>query len=272
LTRSPEPITTGTSPNTDLTQQERLELEKRQLEATLEQLRMHYSDRYPDVVRATHRLEEINAQLNSLPPDPVNRNPDASEKTSLTAVRLELIDKEMKRLAAEQNHIQSQIKSYQEKVDAAPIREEQLVELTRNYEISRQHYQALLDKSFNVNMAADLEEKQKAERFIVLDPAQIPEKPAKPNRKKLILLAGLVALGFSIFCVLVREELSPAVKTEMELKSLLPAGVRVWGFIPRIEVISDVRRERRLAICASLACILLSVALIRVIWQIHPLR
>jgi polysaccharide biosynthesis transport protein len=272
VTRAPPPVPVGTGPNIDLTQRERLELQKRQLEATLEQLRAHYSDLYPDVVRAGHRLEEINAQLSSLPADPVGHGSDASAEKPVAAVRLDLIEKEMKRLKAEQDRIQSQIESYQAKVDAAPIREQQLVELTRNYDMSKQHYQALLDKSFNIDMAADLEQKQKAERFRVLDPAQIPEKPVKPNRKKLIVFSGFLALGFSIFCVFGKEELSPAIKTEMELKSLLPVGVRVWGFIPRIEVASDARRERRWAICASLVCILLSLALIRVIWEIHPLR
>lgn len=272
LTRSAEPITAGAKPDVNATERGRLEWEKRQLQATLQQLREHYSNRYPDVVRATRRLEEINAQLKSLPADnPVDHSSDATGEESATAVRLELIDKEMTRLKAEQDHIQSQITAYQAKVDAAPLREQELVELTRNYETSKQHYQVLLDKSFNIDMAVDLEQKQKAERFTVLDPAQVPEKPVKPRRKLLIPLSSLAALGLSIFCVLAKEGLSPAIKTEIELKSLLPAGVPVMGLIPRIEVASDARRDRRLAIFASLVCILLCLALISVIWEMHPI-
>ena len=43
----------------------------------------------------------------------------------------------MERLKGEQNRIQSQIAAYQAKIDAVPLREEQLVELTRNYDISK---------------------------------------------------------------------------------------------------------------------------------------
>lgn len=271
LTHSIEPIPASANPHVVLTPRQHLELEKRQLEATIEQLREHYSDRYPDVVRATRRLEEINAQLNSLPPDPVDPSAKASEEKSDVAVRLELIDKEMKKLEADRDRIQSQIESYQRKIDAAPIREQELVELTRNYDTSKVHYQALLDKSFNIAMAADLEQNQKAERFRVLDPARVPEKPVKPPRKKLIPASAFLAFGLSIFCVFVKEELSPVVRTETELRSLLPAGVLVWGLIPRIEVASDTRRARLWAMCASLACILLCVAIFGVIREIRPL-
>jgi polysaccharide biosynthesis transport protein len=273
LTSLPEALLAGAAgkPNINLTQRGRLELEKRQLEETIEQLRGHYGERYPDLVRATRRLEDTNAQLNSLPADAIEHSPDTTREESTTAVRLEVIDNEMKRLKAEENHVQSQIEAYQTKVDATPIREQQLVELNRNYDISKQRYQNLLDKSFNIDMAADLEQKQKGERFTVLDPAQVPQKPVKPRRKLLIPLCSLAALGFSLLYVLARKTLSPSIQTEMDLKSLLPVGVRVMGHIPHIEIPSDTRRQRRWAISAFVVCVVLCLALIGVIWDIHQL-
>jgi polysaccharide biosynthesis transport protein len=269
LTSLPESVPTGANPDVNLTERGRVELEKRQLETSLQQLRERYSDSYPDVVTATSRLEELNTRLKSLPADPVDRTAKETDEPSANAVRLELINKEMKTLKAQQDQIQSQMADYQAKVDAAPLRDEQLVELTRNYDISRKNYQDLLDKSFSIDMAADLEQKQKGERFTVLDPAQVPEKPIKPRRKMLILLSGLAALVISIFFVLAREALSPAIKTEMELKSLLPKGARIIGLIPRIQIAADARRDRRLAISAFLVSVLLCLALIRIIWHIR---
>lgn len=266
-----EPTVGGGLPYVAHTQRERLESEKHQLEASIEQLRARYSGRYPDLARATHRLEEVNAQLNSLPADSLASGSGTAPEKSDSTVRLELLEKEMRRLEADRERIQSQLDSYQAKVDASPIREQELVQLTRNYDISKLHYQALLDKSFNIDMAADLEQNQKAERFRVLDPARVPEKPVKPPRRKLIPASALVALAFSIFCIIMKEGLSPVVKTETELKSLLPAGVQIWGFIPRIEVASDARRARHWVIGASILCLLLCAAIFQVIRGIHPL-
>jgi polysaccharide biosynthesis transport protein len=271
LTRAPTALPTNNG-NADLTPRERLELEKHQLETTVEQLREHYSDRYPDLARAEHRLEGINAQLSSMPLESTHLNAAGIEEKPVVPVRFELIEQEMKKLEDAQDKIQSQIEAYQAKVDAAPIREQELIELTRNYDISKQHYQTLLDKTFTIGMAADLEQNQKAERFRVLDPASVPQKPIKPNRKRLIPLSALAALGLTIFFLVVKEEVSPAIKTEMELKSLLPAGVHVWGLIPHIQVLSDTRRQRRLAAFASLTCIVLCMALVEIIRLIQPFR
>jgi uncharacterized protein involved in exopolysaccharide biosynthesis len=112
-------------------------------------------------------------------------------------------------------------------------------------------------------------EKQQAEPFTVLDVAEVPEKPIRPRRKLLILLSSSVAFGLSIFCVLAKDRINPAVNTEMELNTLLPKGARIIGLIPRIEITSDARRDRQLTIFASIVCALLCLALISVIWKIH---
>jgi polysaccharide biosynthesis transport protein len=269
LTRQPGPVPPGANPDVGLTERERAESEKRQLELSIEQLRARYSDDYPDLIRANSELEEINARLASLPAEPAVQAPPKTDVPSATSVRLQLIDKEMKRLNAEDNQMQAQMADYQAKVDAAPLREEQLVELTRNYDTSKQNYQSLLNESFGIDMAADLEQKQKGERFTVLDPAQVPTKPFSPRRKRLIALSSLAAFGLSIFAVIAKQTLSPAIQTETELKSLLPKGARIIGVVPRIEIAADGRQNRRLAISASLVCILLGLALISVIWRIH---
>jgi hypothetical protein len=85
----------------------------------------------------------------------------------------------------------------------------------------------------------------------------------------LISLSSSVAFGLSSFCVLAKEKLNPAIKTEMELKSLLPKGARIMGLIPRIESASDALRDRRLAIFACVVCVVLCLALIGVMWEIH---
>jgi succinoglycan biosynthesis transport protein ExoP len=267
LTQLPQPIpATGSA---GLTEDERLEQEKRQLEGDIEQLRLQYSDRYPDVVRMTHRLDSVKAKLAAHPAETMDRTKTAEKPASATTVHLELVDKEMKRLKAEQAKMQAQISGYQAKLDAAPMREQELIELTRNYDTSKQHYQALLDKSFSISMASDLEQKQKAERFTVLDPAQVPVVPSKPKRAMLIPVSTLAALGFAIFAVVAKEVISPAIKTESELKSLLPTGIRVAGFIPAIRTAADDRADRRLATIASAVCVVLFLIEAGVLWKIH---
>jgi polysaccharide biosynthesis transport protein len=271
LTRLPQSAVPNGAPEVTLTKRGRLEAEKRQVESELRRLRETYSDKYPDVVKSERRLQEVTAELSSVPEDFVTDNSGSSSEASTTSVRLEIIDKDLKRLKIEQSRIQGQMSAYQAKADAAPLREQQLVELNRNYDVSKQHYQALLDKSFNIEMAVSLEQKQKGERFTVLDPAQVPERPVKPRRKMLLCVALLVSLVLPCFVVVGRDMLNSTIKTDVELKSLIPNRVRILGQIPRIEAISDRRRRVRLGLVAVLASILLCAYSAWLVWQMRAL-
>ncbi len=269
LARVPDTVSSANKNDADVTERGRLLLEKRKLESAIQQLREQYSDRYPDLVRANARLMDLDQQL-ALSLSNAPENPQTNDGiVSPTTVRLELLDKELKRLNAEQQRIQAQIDSYQAKIDAAPLREQQLVELTRNYDISKQHYQALLDKSFNIDMAADLEEKHKAERFTVIDAAQPAEKPVKPKRKFLIPFAAIAALGLSILPVAAKYILSPAVKNEEELKTMIPARVQIMALIPHVQIARDRKRCSQFNVMASLTCVILLLALLDVLWRIR---
>ncbi len=59
LTRLPQSAVPNGAPEVTLTKRGRLEAEKRQVESELRRLRETYSDKYPDVVKAERRLQEV---------------------------------------------------------------------------------------------------------------------------------------------------------------------------------------------------------------------
>lgn len=271
LSRLPEAAAPAGAPTTSLSRRARVETEKRQVESDLRRLKESYSERYPDVIKLKRRLTELTAELESLPQESTDAARKGGTEVSSTSVRLEIIEKEEARLNAEQTRLQSQLSSYQTKLDATPLREQQLVELSRNYEVSKQHYQTLLDKSFNIEMAASLEQKQKAERFTVLDPAQVPEKPVKPRRKALLLLAALFSFALPCAVVIGRDMVAGRISTETELKGMIPKGARIVALIPRIETAADRRGKLLVAVSAVFTCALLCASIMWLVWQMRPL-
>jgi len=247
-----------------LTERGRLLQEKSRLENELWTLKRQFTDTYPDVVTVSDQLKEVNRQLSALPP-PVAGSTESLD--SNTQVRLGLIDAEMQRLKKQEAAIQQQMSSYQANVDAVPMLETELAELTRNYDASRQNYQSLLDKTFSAGMAEDLERKQQAERFRILDLATTPQKPFKP--KRLPLMAGAIVFGclLSAGAVIGLDFLKGTVKSEDELKSFIPSGVKIIGTIPPIISKADARRRRLVAVqslaFAAVAITALALFLIR---------
>jgi hypothetical protein len=151
------------------------------------------------------------------------------------------------------------------------MREQELSELTRDYEISKEHYRSLLDKTFSAEMATELERRQQGERFTILDEARAPERPFKPNRLALMFASLVAGLGCSIGMVLVREAVRGTIKAERELKALLPATVSFLGSVPSIETNTDRRQRRRFQVFAITASLMACLAVAVILWKVHPI-
>jgi polysaccharide chain length determinant protein (PEP-CTERM system associated) len=250
----------------------RLEEQEHKLSEQLADLRSRYSDEYPDVVQTGDRLMEVRQQLAKLPPDSTDvlekRESVSASNKNRNSSRLLVTNNEIARLQAEQQDILAKIKEYQAKVDAAPLREQELNELGRDYRSSTVRYQSVLDKTLTADMAEQMERAQEVERFSILDPAQIPDKPFKPHRLRWIILGApgcflLAALLAIFFETVVRGKIG----TERALQELLPESISVVGRIPEMETSSATRRERQLAIVAIsgslICCLIMSLFLIR---------
>src|SRR5689334_15070684 len=248
LSRGLENSSTGTDKTVPvLTERGRLEVERRQLKGQLQDLQNRYTSAHPEVVDVAARLQRVETRLKSLPPDP----PVVVEQDSTAVtVRLQILDREAKRLTEDQKRITGQMASYRAKVDAVPVREQEMAELNRNYSVSKDHYQSLLDKTFSAGMAADLEKKQQAEHFTILDVAQVPEKPFKPRRSLMFLGSLLGALALSLGLAYAKDMLNDTLNLERELKAMLPANVPLLAAIPQLQVAADRRRSIRFAVFA----------------------
>jgi polysaccharide chain length determinant protein (PEP-CTERM system associated) len=206
-----------------------LRLDLSQEQAHLTDLLTHATPVHPDVVASKNKIEELKEQLKTLPSTISGEGVDRPVQA-----RLQVIQKEREHLAEEQAAIKTRLNSYQDKVDAIPLRQEQLSGLTRDYESARDHYRSLLEKSYSAQMASELESKQDAERFEVLDPAQAPEQPAAPNRPLLWGVSALVALAGGFVLAYGREHIDNTVKTETDLIKILPVEIELVGSISNI--------------------------------------
>lgn len=253
------------SQSAPLTDRDRLLQEKHRLENERWNLKRQFTDTYPDVITVNEQLKDLNARL-AVMPEPAKNSIESYDPN--TRVRITLIEKEIQRHKAEMAMLQQQMQTYQWKVDSVPVLETQLAELTRNYEASRQNYQSLLDKTFSAGMSEELERKQQAERFTVLDLAKTPEKPVSPKRIPIMIATLIVAAIIPTGLVIAMHLLNNSIKSEAELKDMLPPGIPILGMIPPIESKLDVRRKRYLyvqTIVVSLAtCIALAIFLTKV--------
>jgi polysaccharide chain length determinant protein (PEP-CTERM system associated) len=250
------------APAAPVTERQQLLAEKRDIDRKLADLRKTYTSEFPDIVSLNKRLEQVNARLQQLPADKPQEIARSTDN-----VQLSLLDREISRLNDEQKQIKAQMNMYRSKMDAAPIRQQEMLDLSRNYQVSSNDYASLLEKTTASQLAAELEKRQKAERFTILDAATVPEHPFKPNRPLLMSVAFFGALCLSVLAAVAKDLLSRTVQGEQDLLKILPAGVPVLAVIPAIHSSTTLRRRRTLAITAAVlalvACGLEVVMLLR---------
>src|SRR5262249_37407039 len=92
------------------------------------------------------------------------------------------------------------------------------------------------ERKLSASMATDLERSQQGERFTLIDKARVPDSPAKPPRKILYAVAGILSLIISALVILARRLPKDTMLGEWELTP----GVIVLGRVPRIET-TDLR-------------------------------
>jgi polysaccharide chain length determinant protein (PEP-CTERM system associated) len=152
------------------------------------------------------------------------------QQTERLKAQLAAADREINERQQENQYLIQEIQATQSRLRRVPIREQEMAALTRDYEISKANYKSLLDKFYAAEMANDMERRQKAERFTVLEPARVPQRPVKPTRQFLAGIGCLLALVASVVAGFVWEIKKNTILGEWEV----PASIPVQGRVPSI--------------------------------------
>jgi polysaccharide chain length determinant protein (PEP-CTERM system associated) len=221
--------------------------------AEIATLRLRYRDGYPDIQallqkqaaleKAVSEEAAANAGETPAPNDKkvstvaslANSDPTLvteKEKVASLKSQIALTDREIEDLDQRRERVLRDVGAVQSRMDKLPMREQELASLTRDYEASKANYKSLLDKKLAAEMAANMERWQKAERFVMLDVARVPEKPASPNRPVFMTGGVLLSLAMAAGIAFLLETRRNVFLGEWEL----PAGTVVVGRVPKMLV------------------------------------
>jgi len=207
------------------------------------------SDKHPDIIRLKREIRELEKQLAEGHKTGNKGNPSGGRTninpayTSLKT-QIETAAMDIRSLQQQSGQIRSQMGAYQGKLNRAPMLEADYKGLLSDYENAKNKYNDIMNKLLEARVAQGMEESQKAERFTIIEPAALPEKPEKPNRPK-ILLAGLfLSLFAGVALVFAQETLDRSIKTETDLNSL--AGVPVLSVMPFLINVVEEKRSWKL--------------------------
>jgi polysaccharide chain length determinant protein (PEP-CTERM system associated) len=229
------------------------------LRAQLTDLSSRYTDRHPDVRKVKEEIAKTEKLRDQLSASVKNKTdggtdssntfigaaPDATQAALLAPVESQLRSNQLEITNRERSiaALKAKVEDYQSRLNQEPIREQQLADLTRGYDQSKLNYDDLLKKKNESSMATSMERLQQGERFRVVDPPSLPQKPEFPNRLKFCGIGLGLGLALGIFVAGALEMLDDRLHTAKEIKGLLPADV--IGEIPAIVNVTDERIAKR---------------------------
>ena len=223
------------------------------LRQDLADLRMRFSDKYPDVMHLKAEVARLERQVFEAKRDDTPTKSVLAEKLPAPSIAnphavqtreaLSQVDVEITALKEEEKYLRTAMATYQARVENIPRRDLEFQALSRDYDSTKELYRTLLKRYDEAELAESLEQRQKGEQFRILEQAIPPSAPIAPNRGRLMLVNLLLSLGVGVGLVVLREQLDTSFHTIDDLRAFtsLPA----LGSIRRIVTASDIRRSRR---------------------------
>jgi polysaccharide biosynthesis transport protein len=195
-----------------------LDVAQRKLEAA----RAAYSPDHPDVKRAEREYQEALARRNA----------------ELARYRTERMDEQLKRIDGEvAEHkaaiaeLRKELDGYQERVEKAPGRGQELAALSRDYDVLKAKYVSTVSRRADATAAEQLLAVDAPSMFRMIEAPVTPNGPSAPDRFRLFALALLASIAAGLGAAGIAEWLDPSLRGPEDAGAL---GVPVLAAVPRI--------------------------------------
>jgi polysaccharide biosynthesis transport protein len=210
------------------------ERELEQARTDLAVARQTHTDAYPDVVRLTDRVSQLEARLKKAPQTPATpvrgERPDNPAYIQIQA-NLEAAQSERTSLRAQRSQVHERLNELERRSATAPAIERDYTALMSDLTNAQKKHAEVQQKQMEAQLASNLETERKGERFVLIEPPLEPQKPVSPNRRLILALGAVLALGAAIGLMQLLETLDTRIRGREDIIALLtvpPLAVIPW--------------------------------------------
>lgn len=200
----------------------------------LDRLRLIYQDSYPDVVALRSQAFELDQRIDELESSRGWNSGSNSElplyeelRKQLSTAQVEL-KTQLRRLSALEDLLKQEYKL----ADEVASKQAELMDLTRDYNVTKKVYEEMLARKENANLTLALNAEGQGASYKILEPPVYPLNPAGLRALYVFLAAPVVAFGVPVGLVLLYVLYDPRIRSISSLQQKLPGGVPLLSYIP----------------------------------------
>jgi succinoglycan biosynthesis transport protein ExoP len=202
------------------------------LKAEFTKLSAIYTESHPDIRALKRKIDALEHGSNELDKD------DSANATSLAEfkikAKIESVNARMESLAQQKKMLQGKIAQNEHAMELTPRVGQGLDVLMRDRDTAQKKYEEILGKKMSAKISENLESENKSERFSLLEPPLLPEKPFKPNRAKILAMGFFLAMLASGGLVMFLELIDKRIRGAEALTHVL--GYRPLVVIPYLYI------------------------------------
>ena len=210
------------------------------LQSQVVALEVHDTPEHPDVIKLNDEIERLKKKSHE-PGTTLDTRTETKgqhlapiEPPQLQQLRSQLhtYEEAIRAASTTQQRLQGQIDLLQSRVQMSPVVEQQYKQITRDHQMAMDFYNDTVKKMNESEMAADLEQRQQGEQFVIMDPPNLPKEPKFPNRA-LFAFGGLGGgLGLGLLLVWLMEARDKAIRNEKDIEACL--GLPTLATVPAL--------------------------------------
>lgn len=193
----------------------------------LAEKRRQYTDQHPDVQRALAYSQQTEQQLRAL-----TKSTLAANNANALRLKIEIseLDQKIATLSAAEHSATRAKQSTKKnaaagspapaKASPAAALEAKFHQLMREREVNKAKYDELSSQSMRSRVAANLDKNQAKQQLYVIDAANYPMKPLRPQRTKLVLVGTALGLMLGLALAALLVIIDPRIYTEDDLQKV----------------------------------------------------
>lgn len=227
-----------------------------QLRSEYQQAKINYKDTHPTVRALKRRIEMLESGGASTgvasAGNVINSELVAKLQSLIATTRGRLVSLDEQRVP-----MRKKIAELEQQIIKTPQVELGLSSLLRDHGNAKKKYDEIQSKQLGAQVAENLEGENKSERFTLIDPPLLPDKPIKPNRPKIIMLGLFLAFAAAGGIAFLLEMLNQRIRGVGALTTILGQSPLVE--IPYITTSDEHLKRKTLIKRLAIAAVVLMV-------------